>query len=73
MKTIELDDRVEMCAECFAAKPQCACGSTRPGIRMSRMIFEIIQIQEDRNAPIKMVSGHDIIDAELIKSSGVVG
>ncbi len=55
MQNIDLSNRVQVCAECGAVVNQCACGSKRHPITMSRMMYEIIQTQEDLNTPIKEV------------------
>lgn len=68
---ISLENRVNMCPECMHEKRQCVCGSDRHPITMSRMMFELIQLQEDYGSPLCEVHCVDYIDMELIKSAGV--
>ena len=70
---IDLSNRVRVCAECGAVVEQCSCGSRRHPIVMSRMMYEIIQIQEDLDTPILEVGHADYVNAELVKAAGVAG
>lgn len=73
--TIDLDNRVAACAECGAIVGQgvsCHCGSRRHHIVMSRLQYEILQLEEDLNTPVRVVGHRDYVDAELAKRAGVV-